>query len=562
MNKLKASPYFFPSILLIVFIVNIVQSFSTELLVDEAYYWVYSQNMAFGYFDHPPLVSLYVWLGDLIFAGELGVRFVSTIGFIIMLLLVWKIVDHPKKEEYKGLFLLLFLSTALLNVYGFITVPDTPLLLFIAFFLWAYKRYLRTNSLLNCIIIAVAMAGMLYSKYQGILVIFFVLISNIKILRDPKIWLSGLLTILLFFPHLYWQYVHDFPSIRYHLFERASVASYKIEDTLLHFVNAIAIVGVTFIVLYKAFFKGLKRSTLFHKGLNYIIIGFFLFFLLSSFRGHVQAQWLAPILIPLILITFNYLVEHTKQIKLFNYLAVVNIMIIIFARILIANEGIIPVKIEFYGNQTWAMHIKEKTKNVDKLFINSYQNASIYWFYAQEKPHYQKNFLGRKNQYGLLKDNEVFTSDSIAHVTRVRDVHSKIGIKASGKDSIFVSFVAGYKSISKVEIKFSYPESLHFNADGPNTIYVTINNPYSYDIDNVDIALVFQNKKANEIYYIPLKKDVDIIKANSMVKAELFFDGNEIESVDEFPFAGIGIKTSEKMEFVKVSKLHTYKISQ
>jgi len=562
MNKLKVSPYFFPFILLIVFIVNIVQSFSTELLVDEAYYWVYSQNMAFGYFDHPPLVSLYIWLSDTIFSGELGVRFISTLGFIVMLLLVWKTIDHPKKKEYKRLFLLLFLSTALLNVYGFITVPDTPLLLFIAFFLWAYKRYLHTNSLFNCVIIAVAMAGMLYSKYQGVLIIFFVLISNIKVLKDPKIWLSGLLTIFLFFPHLYWQYVNDFPSIRYHLFERASVASYQIEDTLLHFVNAIAIVGVTFVVLYKAFFKGLKKPTLFHKGLNYIIIGFFLFFLLSSFRGHVQAQWLAPIMIPLILIAFNYLVDNAKQIRLFNYLAAVNIAIIIFARILIANEGVIPVKLEFYGNETWALHIKEKTKNVDKLFINSYQNASIYWFYAQEKPHYQKNFLGRKNQYGLIKGNEVFTSDSIAHITRVRDEHSKIGIKASGKDSIFVSFVKDYKSISKVEVKFLYPESLDFTAEGTNKIHVTINNPYHYDIHNVAVAIVFQNKKANEIYSISLKKDFEIIDADRMIKAELSFDGRQIESVDEFPIVGIGIKTSEKMEFVKVSKLHKYKISQ
>ncbi|MDT7832061.1 glycosyltransferase family 39 protein [Flavobacteriaceae bacterium S356] len=562
MNRLKASPYFFPVVLLIIFIMNIVQSVGTELLVDEAYYWVYSQSMAFGYFDHPPLVSLYIWISDLFFLEELGVRFISGIGFIAMLLLVWNTIDHPKKAAYKPLFLLLFLSTALLNVYGFITVPDTPLLLFMALFLWAYKRYLQHRTLINSLIIALAMAGMLYSKYQGILVIFFVLISNIKVLRDPKIWLSGLVTILLFFPHLYWQYVNDFPSIRYHLFERASVASYQIEDTLLHFVNAVAIVGVTFVILYKAFFKGLKRPSLFHKGLNYIIIGFFIFFLLSSFRGHVQAQWLAPIMIPLILITFSYLIEHTRQIKLFNYLAMVNIIIIIFARILIANEGIIPVQLEFYGNKTWATHIKEQTKNVDKLFINSYQNASIYWFYAQEKPHYQKNFLGRKNQYGLLPSNEVFSSDSIAHITRVRDAYSKIGMKASGKDSIFVSFVKGYKSISKVEIKFMYPGSLDFNTEKINKVYVTVNNPYTYDLPNLDIALVFQNKKANEIYSIPLKKDFDSIQANSMMKTELIFDGNQIQSTDEFPFVGIGIKTSEKMELVKVSTLHNYKISQ
>lgn len=560
MNKLKASPYLFPSILLLVFILNLIQSYSTELIVDEAYYWTYSQHMAFGYFDHPPMVSVYIWISNHFFLGELGVRSVSALTFLLMLLLVWKTIDHPKKHEHKGLFLLLFLSTALLNVYGFITVPDTPLLLFIALFLWAYKKYLKNNSLFNCMIIAIAMAGMLYSKYQAVLVIFFVLLSNIKVLRDPKIWLSGLVTIVLFFPHLYWQYINDFPSIRYHLYERAAASSYQLEDTLLHFVNAIAIVGVTFVILYKAFFKGLKNPNVFHKGLNYIIIGFFLFFLLSSFRGHVQAQWLAPIMIPLILIAFDYLVNHKVQIKLFNYLAITNIIIIIFARILIANEGIIPVKLEFYGNKTWASHIKENTQNIDKLFINSYQNASIYWFYAQEKPHYQRNFLGRKNQYGLLKDNQVFSSDSVAHVTRVRDAYSQIGIKGSGKDSVFVSFIRAYKAISKVTIGFVSPESLNFDSAKENSIPVLIKNPYPYNIEHLEIALVFQNKRANEIYSIPFQKDFEILEANAAIKTELRFDGSKIMNTDEFPVVGIGIKTSEKMEFVKVSELYTYKI--
>lgn len=561
MNSFKKSPYFFTVIVLIIFILNIVQSINSELIVDEAYYWVYSQDLAFGYFDHPPVVALYIWISDILFNGELGVRFFSGIGYILMLLTVWKIIDHPKKKEYAWLFLLLFFSTTLLNVYGFITVPDTPLILFIALFLWAYKLYLTHKSILSYILLSVTMAGMLYSKYQGVLVIFFVLISNLKVLRDPKILLSGLGTILLFFPHLYWQYVNDFPSIRYHLYERASVASYQVEDTLLHFVNAIAIVGFTFIIIYKAFFKGLKKRDRFHKGLNYIIIGFFFFFLLSSFRGHVQAQWLAPIIIPLILITFPYLLENKKQIRLFNYLALINVCVILCARLIIANDTIIPNKFEFHGNKEWALKMEAQTKGIDKLFINSYQNASIYWFYSKEKPHYQKNYLGRKNQYGLIKDNEVFTSDSIAHVTRVRDLYSKIALKGSGKDSIFVSFVKNYKSISKVKIHFLLPKNLVFDTQKENMISVLMENPYSYDIENMDIEIVFQNKEANKIYSIPLLKDFDSLKAHSSLKANLIFDGRKIQSIENFPIAGIGIRTSEKMELVKVSNLNSYKIA-
>ncbi len=47
------------------------------------------------------------------------------------------------------------------------------------------------------------------------------------------------------------------------------------------------------------------------------------------------------------------------------------------------------------------LRVKELTKGSDKLFINSFQNASIYWFYTKEKTHYQKNYLGTEKPIWL-----------------------------------------------------------------------------------------------------------------------------------------------------------------
>ena len=562
MEKLKQHKFLLPITILLLSILNIIQGSYTELLPDEAYYWVYSQDMNWGFFDHPPFVAVWVTISNFLFTDELGVRFFSAISFSLMLYLVWFTIDHPLKNKYSWLFLLLFLSTALLNVYGFITTPDTPLLFFFALFLWSYKLYLNKKSTLIYFILSIAITGMMYSKYQGILVIFFIFLSNWKLVKDYKIWLVCFGALILYMPHIYWQYINDFPSIRYHLYERASVATYKFEYTLMHIVNAIAILGFTFIIIYKAFFKGIKSNDIFHRGLNSIVLGFFFFFLISSFRGHVQAQWIAPIMLPLILITFNYLIEHKKNLKLFCYLALTNIAIISFVRISIANEGIIPVKLDFHGNKQWTLEVKRLTKNSEKLFVNSFQNASIYWFYTKEKSHYQKNYLGRKNQYGFILGNDVFSSDSIAYITRISKEYSEIKMKSSGKDSIFISFLKDYKPLFDLEINFENSTNIEFNTSMIKSYTIIIDNPYTFDINtkDIEVQIAFQNKKGNEKYSIPTKIHSTTIKALSKQTHSLELEGSLIRDIQEYPIVGIGIKTSQNMDLVKVSSLNKFKI--
>ena len=562
MEKLKQHKFLLPVTILLLSILNIIQGSYTELLPDEAYYWVYSQDMNWGFFDHPPFVAVWVTISNFLFTDELGVRFFSAISFSLMLYLVWFTIDHPSKNKYSWLFLLLFLSTALLNVYGFITTPDTPLLFFFALFLWSYKLYLNKKSTLIYFILSIAITGMMYSKYQGVLVIFFIFLSNWKLVKDYKIWLVCFGALILYMPHIYWQYINDFPSIRYHLYERASVATYKFEYTLMHIVNAIAILGFTFIIIYKAFFKGIKSNDIFHRGLNSIVLGFFFFFLISSFRGHVQAQWIAPIMLPLILITFNYLIEHKKNLKLFCYLALTNIAIISFVRISIANEGIIPVKLDFHGNKQWTLEVKRLTKNSEKLFVNSFQNASIYWFYTKEKSHYQKNYLGRKNQYGYIPGNDVFSSDSIAYITRISKEYSEIKMKSSGKDSIFISFLKDYKPLFDLEINFENSTNIEFNTSMIKSYTIIIDNPYTFDINtkDIEVQIAFQNKKGNEKYSIPTKIHSTTIKALSKQTHSLELEGSLIRDIQEYPIVGIGIKTSQNMDLVKVSSLNKFKI--
>ena len=115
-------------------VLNLVQAGLTPLNKDEAYYWMYSKYLAWGYFDHPPMIALMIRVGYLFFHNELGVRLMVIISQIAALLIIWSLTDEEQRKG-KGNALIFIMLVAILpvfNIYGFIATPDAPLILFSA----------------------------------------------------------------------------------------------------------------------------------------------------------------------------------------------------------------------------------------------------------------------------------------------------------------------------------------------------------------------------------------------------------------------------------------------
>src|SRR3989344_2512915 len=66
--------------LLLVFLFQILMATGFELAHDEAYYWLYSKHLDWGYFDHPPFVGVVIRFFSFLPHSELAVR----IGFIVL----------------------------------------------------------------------------------------------------------------------------------------------------------------------------------------------------------------------------------------------------------------------------------------------------------------------------------------------------------------------------------------------------------------------------------------------------------------------------------------------
>ncbi|MFD1314979.1 ArnT family glycosyltransferase [Namhaeicola litoreus] len=503
MKYLKRPEFQFALLILFFFVINLCQGYFTRLFEDEAYYFVWSKDLAFGYFDHPPLVALWVKFSSFFFQNELGVRFFSVLSFTVLLIMVWKLIEHPKKSEFVWLYFALIFSVAFLQVFGFITTPDTPLLMFTALFFYFYKRFLVKVNWFSIIGLGLTMSGMLYSKYHGLLVIIFVVLSNLKLLTNFRFWTAVLIAFIAFTPHLFWQYQNDFPSIRYHLLERAK-KPYSLDKTLLHFVNQIAIVGLTFPVVYAAFFKQKARNK-FERALKFVWFGFFFFFLYSTLNTTPQAQWTVVGLISLIVITFPFFVENEQWRKWLLILAGINFLVIIIARILLMAPSISPIELEPQWSENWVEEVKEKTQGKPLVFVNSYRGASIYNFYTGIKTHSYSILKGRKSQYDLSHFEDHMQHENVFAVGTLIEGTPAAKRNSSSDKWINIIPIENYQTYQKLQCIIEIPSfELKENERFEFSLVVKSIYPESVDWSNTVFFGVFQGEKNKILAKIPL----------------------------------------------------------
>ena len=318
-------------------LLGLIQSGLTELQDDEAYYWVYSKFLSWGYFDHPPMIAVLIKLGYAIFPNELGVRLFPLLLSILSLMLIEKLTT--KKNPI--LFYIIALSIAVIQITGFIAVPDIPLIFFTALFFYCYKKFAARQSFLNTTLLGIAIALLFYSKYHAVLIVLFTLLSNIKLFKKYQTYIAGILALILFAPHLWWQYQHDWISFRYHLFE-SNVNTYKSSFTVEYILGQLLLPGpiAGFILLPAAFLYKPQNAT--EKALRYTMVGIYVFFLLSSFRGRVEANWTSPVIVSLIVLSHQFIIEKIRWQKILYRLLPFTMLLVLLARIIMIVD-IVPV---------------------------------------------------------------------------------------------------------------------------------------------------------------------------------------------------------------------------
>ena len=492
------------------FLALIFQSVFTELYADEAYYWMYSRQLSWGYFDHPPVIALMIKLGYFLFKNELGVRLLAAV-FNTLAIYIIEIIIRPKN---KILFYWLVSSVAIIHLYGFVATPDTPLLLASALFLLAFNKFLERQNISVALLLGCSMAFLILSKYHGLLLIGFALMYNLKLLKNKYTWLALFVLFLLLIPHFLWQFSHNFPSANYHLFER-SLNTYKFVYTLEYLAFQIFILGpLTGFLFFYSMFK-INSQNRFEKTLKFIFWSVYIFFFIMSFKGRVEPHWTFIAVIPALYFGYKFL--ETAPIKKYflSILFGASILLILCGRILlISSMPLVEIDViksieKKFHNRNFVLAINRQSEDCPVAFVNSFQRASLYSFYTGKEAFSLNNIYGRKNQFDIWNSEDLYRGKNVMVVLNYEE--KSFDSIENIYPAIPYKFVNDFQVFSKIQI---IPVFLNNNMKPNATIPVVVKiiNPSGSSIN-----LEHNKEYPTQINYCFFKDNMSAYESNGIV---------------------------------------------
>ncbi len=460
--------------------INILQAYFTELSGDEAYYYMYAQRLDWGYFDHPPMIAVFVYLGSLFFDGELGVRLFNVLASTASVWILASILNFKHHKERFYLFIALAFSMTIFSLYGFLTAPDVPLILFSSFFVWGIKKYLERQDWRNMLWLALAMSTMLYSKYHGVIFIFLFIIANPVVLKKPSFYAASILGALLYFPHLWWQYQHGFPSITYHLSGHSS-RYWRWGYVFEYPPNQLLVLGpLVAIPILIAMFK-YKPKDAFERTMLVLFWGFLGFFFIMSFRSHVEPHWTALMALPALIIVPMYYAGHRRRKRVLR-LAVINAALLLLMRLLMMIPGV-PEPM-FHGNKAWAASIAKKSEGQPVIVYGSYQYTSFLEFYADITASCYTPYYYHKTQFDIWKKENEIRHQKVLFISKGKTKYSTDSLQTP-QGKYYTYWIEDCYGLQN--LVFSFPDKeVKIKTQTRFKIEIEVYNPYDFVVDLSD----------------------------------------------------------------------------
>lgn len=276
------------------------------LVADEAYYWDWSRRLAFGYFDHPPVIAWLVATGTVLFGDStLGVRFFPVLCGTVA---TFALADAAERlaGTAAARFAALLLAATPFTVSFVLATPDAPLLAAVAVTLASLVRATDPSaspqaSLLSWIGAGLAIGLAMASKFTAVLVPMGVLVAMLahptlrRHLRQPGPYAAVLVASMVMLPVLMWNASHEWIAFRFQLGHGLGAperGSWWLRELELIGGQAGLATPVLFVLLVGAIARNVKLKRDARRFLLASTAAFCLaFFVYSATRRGVEANW-------------------------------------------------------------------------------------------------------------------------------------------------------------------------------------------------------------------------------------------------------------------------------
>ena len=206
------------AVLILLTAIRLVVAAWTPLAPDEAYYWVWSHDLQWGYLDAPPMVAWWIRVGTLIAGqGALGVRLLAPVSAALGSVLMYQ----AAQALIPGTGLLaagLLNATLLFSAGAVLMTPDTPLLFFWVCGLWAAAMFCQGRNegwlIAACIFSGFAGASKYTAAFLAFGIVLWLLLTPgfWRCFLRPPIWWGALFGAQAVAPMIEWNRAHHWVS--------------------------------------------------------------------------------------------------------------------------------------------------------------------------------------------------------------------------------------------------------------------------------------------------------------------------------------------------------------
>jgi hypothetical protein len=334
-----------------------------ELGNDEVYYWTYAIRPDWNYFDHPPMVGVLIRLTtlNLNWVSELSIRFGSVICAAISTWFIFKtgkLISSDRVGWYAALLYTASIYTTFIA--GFFILPDTPQMPFYAGALYVMIHLIQkrneVNSWSSWLILGILIGLAALCKVHGLFLWvgfgLFILIKRRDWLQNPRLYFSGIISLLCLAPILYWNIQNDFITYRFHS-NRVTHTGIDIEsfgrELLGEFAYQNPIVYVLIVIALFSFLSGRIRfrQRRIKVWIYSMSIPMLLVFWGIALRNPTLPHWSGPAFIPLFFLAALWLDKHSKRLLPLS----IGIAFIFIIGTLISATAIVQLAPRNFGSQ-------------------------------------------------------------------------------------------------------------------------------------------------------------------------------------------------------------------